>query len=131
MFRLFFFSIIFSMIIAANCIALEISESNNGQTISMSKGDVAVIKLSENPTTGYRWVFETEPEQQNVISVIHSKFIEPSASLIGAGGTKEYKFQINNTGTIKIRGYYIRPWEEVDKNNVTQVYYIIEANDEK
>lgn len=131
MFRLFFLSIIFSIILIANCIALEISKSDSGRTISMSKGDIATIKLAENPTTGYSWIFETEPENQNIISVISSKYIKPSTSLIGAGGIKEYKFQINNPGTIKIRGYYIRPWEEADKNNVTQVYYIIEAKDEK
>ena len=86
-----------------------------GKIIDARLGDIVTIKLAENPTTGYGWQFEIMPEEQNVIDVISSKYIAPRTTLIGTGGTKEYKFEIKNTGQITINGYYVRPWEETEK----------------
>jgi inhibitor of cysteine peptidase len=39
-----------------------IGEGHNGASISAKAGDVLLIKLPENPTTGFRWnVTEADP----------------------------------------------------------------------
>jgi predicted secreted protein len=32
-----------------------LTQANNGTTVSANAGDVIVVRLTENPTTGYRW----------------------------------------------------------------------------
>jgi len=127
MFKLSLFTLVSLLTATSFAQAFDITQNDNGKVIDVKRGEIVTIKLAENPTTGYNWQFETEPENQNVISVISSKYIEPVTSLIGAGGTKEYKFEIKNAGQISINGYYVRPWEELDKNTATQVHYTINA----
>ncbi|MBO6281325.1 MAG: protease inhibitor I42 family protein [Alphaproteobacteria bacterium] len=117
----------FISLLTANscCYALDITQNDSGKQIEVTKGDIVTIKLAENPTTGYSWQFEVTPE--NNIEVISAKYIAPRTTLIGAGGTKEYKFEVKNTGRTTINGYYVRPWEELDKNTATQVHYTINA----
>ena len=105
--------------------SLELKQSDSGRTITLNKGQTAVIKLSENPTTGYNWEFEIEPKKQKVITVISSKFVPATSDLIGAGGVKEYKFKAKNKGQITLSGYYARPWEELNKETALQVHYEI------
>lgn len=120
--------ILISLLLSTACgNALDISQNDNGKIINVSQGDIVAIKLAENPTTGYSWQFEINPENQNVINVISSKYLKQVTTLIGAGGTKEYKFEVKNAGQITINGYYVRPWEELDKNTATQVHYTIKA----
>lgn len=113
------------LMITACSKSLELKQSDNGRTITLNKGQTAVIKLSENPTTGYGWEFEIEPKKQKVITVISSKFIPATSDLIGVGGIKEYKFKAKNKGQITISGYYVRPWEELNKETALQVHYEI------
>lgn len=127
MFKLSLLTFLSLLVTASYGHALDITKNDSDKIIDVRQGDIVTIKLAENPTTGYRWQFEIIPEEQNVIEVISSKYMAPQTTLIGAGGTKEYKFEIKNTGQISINGYYARPWEELDKNTATQVHYIINA----
>lgn len=107
--------------------SLELKQSDSGQTVMLDKGQKAVIRLPENPTTGYGWEFEVEPKKQKTIMVISSKFIAGNSDLIGAGGVREYKFKAQKAGKIVIHGYYVRPWEQLNKETASQVYYEIEV----
>ena len=69
--------ILISLLLSTACgHALDITQSDNGKIINVSQGDIVVIKLAENPTTGYSWQFEINPENQNIINVISSKYLK-------------------------------------------------------
>lgn len=124
--RILFNFIALFMLVACNK-ELELKQSDSGLTIELDKGQKAVIRLSENPTTGYGWIFEIEPKKQKTISVISSKFIAGTSELIGSGGTREYKFKAHKAGKTFIHGYYVRPWEKLDKETALQVHYEVEV----
>lgn len=87
-------------------------------TIEVQRGEKFQIALESNPTTGYEWEFETDP---NLISLINQTF-KPESDLIGAGGTETFKFSALNEGEAKIVFSYKRSWEkEVIEKKVFQV----------
>ncbi|MBQ8482384.1 MAG: protease inhibitor I42 family protein [Alphaproteobacteria bacterium] len=104
-----------------------LSEQDSNRDIMLSVGQSAVITLEENPTTGYRWEFKIEPENQVIFSNIKEKYVYQQTKLIGAGGIKEFSFKIRNAGKADIFGYYRRPWEKEDKKNEQSVHYTIIA----
>lgn len=122
-----FFNIAALLMLVACGKSMEIKQSDSGRVIALDKGQKAVIRLSENPTTGYGWEFEIEPKKQKAITVISSKFIARASDLIGAGGVREYKFKAKKTGKVTIHGYYVRPWEQLDKESALQVHYEIDV----
>ena len=102
-----------------------LSEQDSGLNIKLFVGQSAVITLPENPTTGFAWVFEFEPKEQNVIANIREKFVHQKTTMLGSGGIKELSFKAENAGKAEVFGYYVRSWEEWDKKTVQSVHYNI------
>jgi inhibitor of cysteine peptidase len=78
--------------------------------MGVSPGESVVIRLPENPTTGYRWsVEEIDPA---VVEVGESEF-EPSQELrqAGAGGTRSFHLRARQSGTSPVTLVLRRPWE--------------------
>lgn len=105
--------------------AVYLSEQDSGRYIALKVGQTAVVTLPENQTTGYSWMFEVVPEEQNVIGNIKEKYVHQETKLVGSGGIKEFSFKIMNTGRADIYGYYHRPWEELDKKTAQSVHFTI------
>ncbi len=106
---LFLFSLLTGLLLAG-CQAGEIKAglTENGDTIELQTGQVLVISLDSNPTTGYSWTVihvdpailaqQGEPEYQQTPS---------QETLVGAGGTETYRFKAVGTGqTILTLGYW-------------------------
>lgn len=105
--------------------AVYLSEQDSGRRITLEIGQTAVITLPENQTTGYSWLFEVTPEEQDIIGNIKEKYIHQKTKLVGSGGVKEFSFKAQNTGKADIYGYYRRPWEELDKKTAQSVHFTI------
>jgi inhibitor of cysteine peptidase len=88
---------------------IEIDKSYDEREVDMKVGDVAEVKLAENPTTGYRWVFAAKPEP--VCKIADDSF-EPAGGAPGAGGTHRWKFEAVSSGTGAVELEYRRPWEK-------------------
>jgi predicted secreted protein len=88
---------------------MEIDKSYDGREVEMNVGEVAEVKLAENPTTGYRWVFAAKPEP---ICKIADDSFEPGGSAPGAGGIHRWKFEAASSGTGAVKLEYRRPWEK-------------------
>jgi inhibitor of cysteine peptidase len=121
------FAFLFLLLCACRQDYVYLSEQDSGRDITLNVGQSAIITLAENPTTGYAWIFEIEPKEQNVITNIREKYVHQKTNLIGSGGIKEYSFKAENSGRVDIYGYYVRSWEEWDKNKVQSVRYSIIA----
>jgi inhibitor of cysteine peptidase len=86
-----------------------LTQSDNGSTIHVRPRDRIVIRLPENPTTGYRWAPEAGDDR--VVSLISSEFAPPTGSGAGAGGAVSLAFEARAPGEGSIRLKRWREWE--------------------
>ncbi|UGV40122.1 protease inhibitor I42 family protein [Methanococcoides orientis] len=86
-----------------------LTEDANASEVTMEQNDLIVLKLKENPTTGYSWEV-TVPEG---LTLVEDDFViaQEDEDLVGAGGIHEWKFQAENEGTYEISAIYKRSWE--------------------
>lgn len=124
----FFFFFLFSFLTACSAVTL-LSENDSRKTFFVHVGDKQVISLPENPSTGYSWQFFITPENREIITDITETYIAPDTSLVGAGGHKKYAFTVRQTGTLTITGYYVRPWEKLNKQTADKVTYTFNITD--
>jgi inhibitor of cysteine peptidase len=94
---------------------IRLTAADNGQAIEANRGDMIVVALPANPTTGYQWDVVSEG---NVLRPSgESEYIpdEPPDSLVdGAGGTAIFRFEAAGAGSAELALEYHRPWEEDD-----------------
>lgn len=76
-------------------------------------GDKITIKLSSNPTTGFKWEYKTTVE--NIIKEEDHHFQEPKGNVVGAAGIEVWTFEAVGKGTTEIQMEYSRPWEGGEK----------------
>ena len=117
-------------ILAAGVLLLMITLAGCGG----KKPQKATLTLESNPTTGYQWIVEQDPE----IFDISSEYIEDAAegateSMVGVGGKETFTLTPKKEGRTKINFLYKQPWDEeslytrlsyqikVDKNMQIQV----------
>jgi len=88
-----------------------ITQNDQDRTIEANQGDLIVIRLAENLTTGYGW--ELEAIDSTVLEFLDSDYSEDRDELMGRGGTRTFRFQTKSPGTQHIQLGYRRPWEDV------------------
>lgn len=67
-----------------------------------------VIRLTENPTTGFRWQFEvTDP---GIVELLGDDYVS-DGKLAGSGGVRSFSFRGTRPGTTAIRFTLRRAWE--------------------
>ncbi|WP_166481918.1 protease inhibitor I42 family protein [Scytonema sp. UIC 10036] len=84
-----------------------LSSIDNGKTITLKRGQMLVIRLDENPTTGYRW--STPNLSTQVLQLKNDQFNQFSHGAIGSGGQRVFIFQANHPGQIKLQ---LKNWRE-------------------
>lgn len=88
---------------------LQASESWNGRSVRVEKGEIIEVTLGENPTTGYRWSF-TKPGTP-VCLLLDDTYVPQGDGVPGQGGLRRLKFKANETGSCDIELSYRRSWE--------------------
>jgi inhibitor of cysteine peptidase len=89
--------------------ALALEADDNGNEITLNKGQTLTIKLEANPTTGYTWeVVETEGA---ILRQVGDPEFEADSDLLGAPGTQTLSFEAAEAGQMELRLVYHRPWE--------------------
>src|SRR5262245_22525929 len=88
---------------------VELSPSDGGQSISVHPGDEILIRLPENPTTGFRWEVDSADP---IVTSVGDEFELGQPATVGSGGTRVLRFRVaTSTGigrlTLKLR----QPWE--------------------
>jgi inhibitor of cysteine peptidase len=80
------------------------------QHSTIGRNDVVVIKLQENPTTGYRWAVEAIDD--DVLKLEGSDFSAAPDTGVGGGGQRTFTFTPRKAGaTGRVRLKLAREWE--------------------
>lgn len=82
------------------------------KTFQVSQDDVVLIRLEENPTTGYRW--EVDAVDDRVVELQDSHYSMATGTGIGGGGVRTFTFKAKSPGTGFIRFKLRRAWESED-----------------
>jgi inhibitor of cysteine peptidase len=89
--------------------ALALEAKDDGNQITLQKGQTLTVKLEANPTTGYTWEM-VEPEGAILRQAGEPEF-NPDSELLGAPGTLTLRFEAVEAGQMDLRLVYHRPWE--------------------
>jgi inhibitor of cysteine peptidase len=93
---------------------VELTSADHGATISIQLADEVLLRLPENPTTGFRW--ELEPEA--LVEIIGDTFELADEPLLGSGGTRVLRLRAAKTGSGRLQLKHWQPWE--GEHSVTQ-----------
>ena len=85
---------------------------DNGHEVSVKVGQVLVVELPSNVTTGYEWNYRTSGEV--VVQLGQREYMEDSHpfGMVGVGGTEIWRFRAAKAGRETLRLDYSRPWEK-------------------
>ncbi len=86
-----------------------VTEADNGGTVSLRRGEMFMVALPGNPTTGYNWAPTEEPD---FLSRLEGVEYLPATALVGGGGTFLFRYEARDGGTGVLAFAYLRPWEE-------------------
>ena len=100
-------------------------QKNVQKKVSVKKQDHILVELTDNPSTGYQWLFVNKDEfdldghsaGEIVIGLVHeeyvqdSKDLEDSGPIVGRGGIRRLELQAMKAGLQKLDLVYCRPWE--------------------
>ena len=88
--------------------AVVVAQSQNGETVALAKGDVLVVELAGNPTTGYEW---TVAQIDSAYLRLAGSTYTADSSAIGSGGTYVFRFEFLRAGRTVLGLVYRRAWE--------------------
>ena len=92
------------------------------QTIKTKAGDSFSLVLTANPTTGYQWKLDLDPDY---IELINREYIPYSSEVVGSGGEETFNFNVLKAGETEMVFYYARSWEEGVLPREKKVFRII------
>jgi len=87
-----------------------LTEAEAGKTIELQNGNLLVVVLDGNITTGFNW--EMVPQTPAVLKQLGEPEANPDSSALGAGGKISLKFQAVQTGQASLTLIYHRSFEK-------------------
>ena len=81
-----------------------VTSAQNGATVTAGAGDTVVVRLPENPTTGYRWAVTAGGSPS-------ADTFRPGGSAPGAAGERVLSFKAPASGTMRLELALRRAWE--------------------
>jgi len=96
----------------ANEVAAGIAE--DGKQVELRQGQVLVITLASNPTTGYSWAVAAVDATllAQAGNPVYRGPEDQKTPLVGAGGSETFRFTASAAGSTTLRLEYRRPWEK-------------------
>lgn len=87
---------------------VELSESSPASPQTVARNDEVVLRLAENPTTGYRW--EVSVSGVGELALVADTFVA-GAGIPGAGGQRVLRYVCRGSGNVQLEAIKRRPWE--------------------
>jgi predicted secreted protein len=93
---------------------LNVDEQDDGGQVELEQGQILVVTLESNPTTGYSWQ-QAENQPPILEQIGDAEFISSQTGgppIVGAGGWEIFRFKAISPGQMTLKLIYHRPWEE-------------------
>ncbi len=87
------------------------TETDDGKTASVGKGESVRITLESNPSTGYKWNMKAS-EQDILKNTANDYTSECEEGMMGCGGKEVWDFTAVASGTATLEMLYYRGWEQ-------------------
>jgi inhibitor of cysteine peptidase len=88
---------------------ITLTRADSGKVVETRAGDTLVVRLGENPTTGYRWAIETLNADEVVLQ--SEEYLRASGAAVGGGGERRFTFKAQRAGTATVQLKLWRAWE--------------------
>lgn len=89
--------------------------------MAVAPGDFILLRLPENPTTGFRWYWQAASRE---FVALESDSFEPlGGEQIGAGGTRVLSYRALRPGTESLRLVLWRDWE--GESSITRRFQVV------
>lgn len=88
---------------------LMLTREDSGTAVVATPGTEIVIRLDENPTTGYAWTVDEVDE--GIVTIADNGPSQPEEALVGAGGVHTFTVTAHSEGTTEVRLKHWRSWE--------------------
>ena len=85
---------------------LYLNSTSNGKIVTIPVGERVLVRLSENPTTGYTW----NATASKGLAVISDIYTAPDSALMGAAGYHEWILSPKTVDTYIFKTVSLRPW---------------------
>jgi inhibitor of cysteine peptidase len=85
---------------------LYVNGSSNGQIVTIPVGSRVLVRLNENPTTGYTW--NATPSKG--LAIVSDSYIAPDGTLVGAPGHRDWILSPKTVDTYTFKAISLRPW---------------------
>lgn len=86
-----------------------LTQADNGKSVTMGLGEKIVLRLNENPTTGFQWALEQGNDE--IVELVESDYIQAPSPGVGAGGQHIWTFKAKKSGSARIALKLWRAWE--------------------
>lgn len=94
---------------------VRLDAADEGQRVELSEGQVLVVSLESNPSTGYMWeMAEVGAEGQGMLRQRGETEFQPESGLLGAPGMEIMRFEAVREGQTTLELVYHRPWEAAE-----------------
>jgi predicted secreted protein len=83
---------------AAQAKTVTVTKARSGGTVTLKAGDKLVVRLAENPSTGYTWGTVTKP---TALKQLSSRYVAPAHDpsgppIVGAPGTRVFTYLVRH-----------------------------------
>lgn len=86
-----------------------LTQLDHGKSIRIRVGNLVVVQLRENPTTGYQWTFNQSDEQ--VLGFQGTEYTPSAATGVGGSGQRLFRFKGERAGTTELDFKLWRQWQ--------------------
>jgi inhibitor of cysteine peptidase len=101
------------LVLAAGCGAsreVKVDADDNGKSVDLKVGQVLVLSLESNPTTGYAW--EPVDFEGGVLQQEGDWEFKPASDAVGASGVQTFRLKATEAGSMELKLLHHRPWEK-------------------
>lgn len=85
-----------------------LEKADGGRVVEARPGDEVTVRLSETPTSGYRW--EADADAPSALVPATDEYL-PGDAALGGSGTRVFHYAVADAGTATIRLIHRRAWE--------------------
>jgi inhibitor of cysteine peptidase len=85
-----------------------LTEADNGKSITVHLGEKVLLRLSENPSTGFRWAVESGAS--GITELRGSHYLPAKDSTVGRGGQRIFVFETKGSGRVRLVLKLRREW---------------------